>query len=1095
VLRTQYVSVDFFGGIDTKTDPKLLQPVKLTNLENARFNRSGLLQKRNGYTAINTPFVSSGMAARSSYLLVRQKSYLNIRNDSINQWAFAGYTSPFKVSKDRIPFGDSLGDSLFTFDIIGNIGCYAVSTAAAGSFASIVIRDEQSKTVIRTFNTFEITTPNTVFYNPKVVAVGTYFYIFFANSSSNLCWVRIDSSNPTSISALTTIAGTTMSAGLLFDVCRGESGFIFFALNRSSGSTIAVGWLQGLLATPTVSTVAALSPAEAAVTVLRVYVDPSTNTPWVLFNTGTANTPRFLTFNTAATPTITPAADFYTTTGYGRNLQMSVCFPSAGVNHRIWTGVLDSFLFATGDVNTGDDSITNAAAPNFFTTERVRFVNAGTLPAPLVAGTDYFLTKTATTNNFKIATSLANAIAGTPVVNLTTVGVGSTTVNFQDFNINRVISGAIVNGAGSTQIVFRGMRLATDIFHINGESYFGAVTDSNVQRHIVFFRYLAAESVAAGIDNYIAAVPVGSCLWNSAKFAGRELARPVVVGNTVSFVIPEAISLDASSGQVEVKYTGSKLTLDFASVSIKQSVEAQSQLAIAGGLTTLFDGAFNQEVGFLKFPEGVTGNVITSGTLLNNQHGISVVYEYLNATGNIVQSIPSLDINVTPLASNDILLDIPVCGVSLRNRICPTAVTSALNPQAVNIAIYVRPAPGQPHYRVASLANTMLTASVGYRLQSVSDLAPLLYTDSGELENAPPPPSLAIANNKNRAAVISSEDPTQIWFSKFYYPGKPLQFSDAFIKRIDGYGPATSIATMDDKWIVWTENSTHFWSGDGPLDNGQQDTFTDIELVTTDVGCVDPSSVVSTPVGLIFKSKKGFRLLTRSLSVENVGADVEKFNDEPCVDGTLVADQNEVRFLTPNRGLVYDYIRQQWAVWSNHSGINAGIWQGAYVYLRPDGLSVYKETPGFFKDNNVTYPLKIETAWLKLAGIQNFQRIRRASIIGEFKGEHILKMSVGYDYEDYYIYSTTWDAGAVLDVGDTFGDEVVFGGGDVFGGPGDNIYQVQYHMPRQKCESIRFKLEDLTNPNPNEAYTISNMTLECGVKSGLNKIRVEKTVG
>lgn len=57
---------------------------------------------------------------------------------------------------------------------------------------------------------------------------------------------------------------------------------------------------------------------------------------------------------------------------------------------------------------------------------KVQIATSGTLPAPLVALTDYFVIRI-DANYFQLAASLSNAIAGTPVA-LTSVGVGNQTV-------------------------------------------------------------------------------------------------------------------------------------------------------------------------------------------------------------------------------------------------------------------------------------------------------------------------------------------------------------------------------------------------------------------------------------------------------------------------------------------------------------------------------------------------------------------------------------------------------------------------------------------------------------------------------------------
>lgn len=80
--------------------------------------------------------------------------------------------------------------------------------------------------------------------------------------------------------------------------------------------------------------------------------------------------------------------------------------------------------FGTGNVNTGTGTIT-ITAHGYLTGQVLNFTSTGTLPGGIIASTDYFAIVTGV-NTFQIATSLANAVATTPViVTLTTTGSGT----------------------------------------------------------------------------------------------------------------------------------------------------------------------------------------------------------------------------------------------------------------------------------------------------------------------------------------------------------------------------------------------------------------------------------------------------------------------------------------------------------------------------------------------------------------------------------------------------------------------------------------------------------------------------------------------
>ena len=163
--------------------------------------------------------------------------------------------------------------------------------------------------------------------------------------------------------------------------------------------------------------------------------------------------------------------------------------------------------------------------------------------------------------------------------------------------------------------------------------------------------------------------------------------------------------------------------------------------------------------------------------------------------------------------------------------------------------------------------------------------------------------------------LFRSDAPNDLMYSKMVYPGQPVEFNDALRMPIDPVGgKITALASMDEKLIVFEEDATFFIAGTGPNNLGQQNDFTTPERISTDVGCVDPKSVVLTPDGLMFKSRKGIYLLSRQLSVSYIGAAVEAYNGLNFTSAKVVGELNQVRFTTSDGDcLVYNYVYKFWA--------------------------------------------------------------------------------------------------------------------------------------------------------------------------------------
>lgn len=98
----------------------------------------------------------------------------------------------------------------------------------------------------------------------------------------------------------------------------------------------------------------------------------------------------------------------------------------SGLSSRLTVGITTVSSEAIISVDTGLDTLTVGGATALVTGNAIRFTTSGTLPSPLLTGTDYFAIKTAV-DTIRVATTYANAIAGI-FVNLTTVGAGARTI-------------------------------------------------------------------------------------------------------------------------------------------------------------------------------------------------------------------------------------------------------------------------------------------------------------------------------------------------------------------------------------------------------------------------------------------------------------------------------------------------------------------------------------------------------------------------------------------------------------------------------------------------------------------------------------------
>jgi hypothetical protein len=275
---------------------------------------------------------------------------------------------------------------------------------------------------------------------------------------------------------------------------------------------------------------------------------------------------------------------------------------------------------------------------------------------------------------------------------------------------------------------------------------------------------------------------------------------------------------------------------------------------------------------------------------------------------------------------------------------------------------------------------------------------------------------------------------------------------------------------------------------------GQGNDFSEPQCLSRSVGLRDARSLVQFPGGLMWAAPSGIYAMNRNRQIEYVGGPVEDtlalYTD--ITSAACVEAYTEVRFTarvntTSVAGvvLVWNYLLGQWSTWEVRGllvGTNYGFASGCTARVagvdtwhacQADGVVVRERTASdasSYRDHTGTYTVAVETAWLHLAGIQGYQRVRHMSILGEFVTNHKVDLEIYYDYDDTSTYSTdaTWTAAQVFALKTDFRE------------------QLRLHMPRQKCEAIKFNI--VVTPDTSEdlgqngmMVRLQGLALEVGV--------------
>lgn len=622
---------------------------------------------------------------------------------------------------------------------------------------------------------------------------------------------------------------------------------------------------------------------------------------------------------------------------------------------------------------------------------------------------------------------------------------------------------------------------------------------------------LASKPFTIGADTFV--ITVHDSTLQATYFVVRSDGKivsklmPTQAGGLPSKAVLPQVAIDQSNkayfpAQIKTKFVSQNNTtftlkgISLETISFNNSIpiiarEISNNLLISGGIVQTYDGATLCEAGFHFYPENITSTPTTSGgSMATGVYQYFAIYSWVDRQGQKHRSASSIGLQASVTG--------PTGSVSL---LVPTLRLTA-KPNVL-IEVYRTQANGTQAYMVTSVTSPTYNSVTSDAITFVDTLSDssiigneILYTSGGVLDNDSPSSASIIDVNKNRALIGGLEDPLVFGYSKQSLPGEGISFSQFFQTRVDPTGGAIkTIKFMDDRIILFKNSYIFYVSGDGPDDTGNQNNFTPPTLITSDVGCPYPQSCVLTPMGLMFKSAKGIYLLDRSLGVQYIGADVEAYNSYNITSATLMDDVNQVRFLTDNGiALVYDYFFGQWSIFTNHGGQGATLWKGnAYAYVKPTGY-VFIENQSTYNDAGVYYSLRIGTSWLKLNGLQGFQRVRKAVVLGDFYSNHTLRVQVAYDYEGYYFSSYSFDAASLLG-GNNYGDSQTYGSDQTYGGASSSVYQFEISLNRQKCQAIQFVFDDLNNPTAGAGYSLSDLTLSIGLKPGTMKFPSTKKVG
>jgi hypothetical protein len=325
-------------------------------------------------------------------------------------------------------------------------------------------------------------------------------------------------------------------------------------------------------------------------------------------------------------------------------------------------------------------------------------------------------------------------------------------------------------------------------------------------------------------------------------------------------------------------------------------------------------------------------------------------------------------------------------------------------------------------------------------------LYPALYTQPGTLGTALTrtfPPGLKYLQSYNGMLVGVGDDDISVWHSGQFVEGEAPWFSPIFQQAVPQDGPITALAVLDGSLIVFKRASIYVVSGEPPADNGASGGLTPAIKITSDVGCIDSRSVVSTTAGVFFQSQRGLELLDRGRQVQWVGEAVQStLATYPIITSAVLDGRNSVVIFTcvttetsgvvsgNGVSLVYSLSPPGWCSVDkvfDGAGSAAKAMQGAciayvdgrhrYMALDPNGYVLNESDSTYLDSVSSWVTMKVTTPWFKGAGGQGEHLIDRIQILAARSTDHNLAVALSYDYESTADYTRTFTRAEIAALG------------------------------------------------------------------------------
>jgi hypothetical protein len=894
--QSKYIEFPFNAGLDTKNEPKLVQPPALLTLENAVFSDYSI-QKRNGGAAHGITILGGGNLSAAQRITTRASELVTLGGTSIHAYA-GGIADWIEVTSTFEPIRLSSNILSGQITLSGASG----NTRCAENSDVMVVSDGSGRYAVYDVDTLTVLLPytDTGGFIYAVVETTTHVVVIY-NITSEFYTKAISSSDLTPSGVASGFNDVSLLGGqyggLDADAHITSDGIVYA---YSATSETRFGYIDNDGSWGGSEYSASVTSAEDAEFGLHVVSNGDTTV--VAFYEITSELVRFWAMDTSfggATYNLTPGT---ATTIEATSSTPSILDRNIGI---IFTDSVDNFdiYFDQGNGGNGLDSNIRTAS----------YSGVSQTVAP--------------------STFMHNAVVGShPFTEDGTQGT--------DYLLWAMYP------AGRTSL---GTDIQATAFLVN--------TSAEVAG-----RTLASLSVTEFLTRTIHQTALGS-----GRFTAQTLVSPTNFVDGYSTLI----------------------SFDYAATQEFSSIEYGGSLYISGAMVWQYDGERLYEAGIMLTPEleSVSYGAGNSDMDTDLTYTWSFFWEHTDAGGKRIQSAANV-FQASPTADTATFI----------------IETLAFTNKDVQLAVYRSEGNGTIRYRAGSMANDKEADTITFVDEQVDGVTlidnEVDATSVGVLDQVAPFPSHVMLAHDDRIFLAADMNRDKVYFSKRPSSSDQPGFNEGLVIQLpQDNDEVTGLGVLDNKLVIFKRDLVYIVTGEGPNNLGSGSFYSLPRLIATDVGCKDQRSIVRTPDGVMFQSDKGMYLITRGEQAVYIGEAVEAFNSQTVTSAVLVADNNEVRFTTDSGNcLTYDYKRRAWTT-TDYVALDATMQGQTYTTLRTSSI-IRTETQGAFLNDDTSYDIIAETAWIKPAGAMARFSARRFALLGEFPTATSTKVDVYVDYVD-----------------------------------------------------------------------------------------------